>query len=342
MVKRIDSLSEAQKARMPEWRDKWIEIGLRTGDSDKAAFAEHVRGCYEAAKLAPPERIIYVPSPLRLALEAPAAAMAIELKQRIPEGAVLSDADRAAITTATKEVIRRAWGNIMGGQFWVGGWWGSPAYVAFFTDVCGLELAPETAAAARAYRGTSEAACWWCPHRDFVMVSERPKWIDRDDLGRLHSTSRHAIEWPDGWGLYRVHGVDVPADIVLDPGAISVKRIDEEPNAEVRRIMLEIYGLQKYVASAKAEILDQDVDLDGQPRRLLRHSGMVFCEVRNSTLEADGTRKTYLLAVHPELRPIPPSGSNLPLGGPQKMTCRNAIASMHYLRGEEYRPEIET
>ena len=37
-VKRVDSLTPEQEARMPEWRDKWIEIGLRTGPADRPAF----------------------------------------------------------------------------------------------------------------------------------------------------------------------------------------------------------------------------------------------------------------------------------------------------------------
>ena len=62
-------------------------------------------------------------------------------------------------------------------------------------------------------------------------------------------------------------------------------------------------------------------------------------ELVNSSLEPDGSRKTYHLRVHPELRPLLPGDQ---LGAPQKATCQNAVASTFGLRGEEYAPEIET
>jgi hypothetical protein len=234
----------------------------------------------------------------------------------------------------------------MGGQFWVGWYWGSPSYVSYFREVCGLRLPPAIEAAAEAYADTCSSASWWWPHRDFVIVSERPLWIDRDEQGRLHSTTRRAIEWPDGFGVYRIHGVTVPEWMVLNPERVSVATIDAETNQEIRRIQLEIYGLARYVLDSRSEVVHEDVDSLGHPRRLLRHNGMLFVAVKNSTLEPDGSRKNYILAVHPELRPIPPrprAGERpLTLGEPQALTCHNAVASTFYLRGEQYAPEVET
>jgi hypothetical protein len=246
----------------------------------------------------------------------------------------------------------------MGGQFWVGGWyWGSPSYVSFFREVCGLDVGEEMSAHAMAYAGTCESACWWWPHKDFVMVCERPAWIDRDAQGRLHSTTRQAIEWPDGWGLYKIHGVTVPADVVLHPESLTVDRIDTETNAEVRRVIIELFGLKQYVRESKAEVVHEDVDPLGHPRRLLRRKmggtlpDMMLVDVINSTPEPKGTAgeefwmkrgrayKRYLLCVDVQLRPMPAAG---PYGKPQELTCHNAIASMFGKRGEEYRPEVET
>lgn len=49
MVKRIDSLTEAQRARFDEWADKWIEVGLRTGAADRPKFEAAAEQCYRAA-----------------------------------------------------------------------------------------------------------------------------------------------------------------------------------------------------------------------------------------------------------------------------------------------------
>src|SRR5580658_7710377 len=82
-VKRVDSLTEDQKARFPEWVKRWTDIGLRTGPADRPAFERHVARCYQAAGLDPPKRVVWVSSPFVLAFAAPAAALAIEWRKAI-------------------------------------------------------------------------------------------------------------------------------------------------------------------------------------------------------------------------------------------------------------------
>jgi hypothetical protein len=259
-------------------------------------------------------------------------------RQKQPE---LQKQIRAAIGNA----LSQAWWHYIGGQFWVGGWyWGSPAFVSFFLDVCGLELSADMTARARAYQATAESACWWWPHKDFVMVCERPRAISRNQRGQLHSVDGAAVLWPDGWGVYSVNGVRVPGDIIERPETITVKRIDAESNAEIRRVMIEKYGLEKYLADSKAEVLHEDVDALGFPRRLVRKErlgdeSIVAVLVKNSTLEPDGSRKDYLLRVHPELRPLLEDGG---FGKPQPMTCQAAVASTFGLYADEYAPGSET
>jgi hypothetical protein len=229
------------------------------------------------------------------------------------------------------------------GQFNPGWWWG-PAAVAYYREVCGLDLGDQLDASARAYAGTVESACWWFPHRDFVMVSERPLYIHRDARGRLHSDTGAAIAWPDGFGLYMVHGVRMPDDVMIDASALTVERIDAEGNAEVRRILVDRFGRERYMREGGATLLDDDKDQFGRPLRLWHRSWkdrreMLFVEATNSTPEPDGTFKTYVLGVHPECRPLLGEGR---LGEPQKRTARNAIASLVGKRGEDYRPSIET
>src|SRR5208282_3205010 len=286
LVKRIDSLTEEQKARIPEWVARWTAIGLRTGQADRASFERHVARCYEAAGMVAPRRVIWVPSPFALAIRAPTEAFILGLSERIAKNAQVLDqagaqvrahvgaqvraqvgaqvgaqvvaqvgaqvgdqvgaqvgdpvgaqvaaqvaaqvGDRVgaqvdAIMRGLYQAISGSWSKYFGGQFWVGGWyWGSPSYVSFFRDVCALDIGDAMSARAIAYAGTVESACWWWPHRDFVMVCERPVHIDRDEQGRLHSTKRKAIAWPDGWGLYRLHGISVPGELIEDPSLLTV------------------------------------------------------------------------------------------------------------------------
>ena len=174
------------------------------------------------------------------------------------------------------------------------------------------------------------------------MVCERPTHIIRDERGRLHSESGLALAWPDGWGLAMWHGVRVPEDIVVHPESVTVERIEGESNAEVRRAMVSIFGLGRYVQDAKFEVLDADKDALGFPRRLLRKADLMLVELTNSTPEPDGTRKIYHLKVHPDLRPMTREAGRTHLGDPQKHTALNAVASTYGMRGEDYALQAET
>jgi hypothetical protein len=69
-------LTEACKAKIPDWNQRWIDIIMSTAPmdaSERELVAAAIRGMYAAAKLDEP-RIVFVPSPLMAAVVAGAAA----------------------------------------------------------------------------------------------------------------------------------------------------------------------------------------------------------------------------------------------------------------------------
>jgi len=72
-MKSIDKLTKEQEARIPEWVNKWIEIGLKTGDLDLPRFERGMKVAYEKAKLKWHGNIVVVPNPLIGALASPIA-----------------------------------------------------------------------------------------------------------------------------------------------------------------------------------------------------------------------------------------------------------------------------
>ncbi len=77
----------------------------------------------------------------------------------------------AGLTSREFECWESPHPRFMGGQFSVGYMSaGSPAFLSFLRDVCGLELDEEMERRALAYQQTVESACWWWPHRDFVIA----------------------------------------------------------------------------------------------------------------------------------------------------------------------------
>ncbi len=180
-------------------------------------------------------------------------------------GDAVRDAVRGAVGGAVDGAVGDAvggdWHRYMGGQFWVGGYyWGSPSWVSFFLDVCGLALSNDMAARARAYQDTCESACWWWPHRDFVIACERPERISRDDRGRLHHESDHAIVFRDGWGVAAWHGTIVPVEWLRNRKTLDPKIALTDSSIERRRAAAEIIGWARVLESLPHREINRDAD----------------------------------------------------------------------------------
>ncbi|MGH9553255.1 MAG: DUF6745 domain-containing protein, partial [Terriglobales bacterium] len=86
-------------------------------------------------------------------------------------------------------------------------------------------------------------ACFICP---------APVRVELDGSNRLHSDSRPAVAFEDGFKLYSWHGVSVPEYVIMHPELLNAQHIDDERNIEVRRAMLERYGEAKYLEDSGA------------------------------------------------------------------------------------------
>jgi hypothetical protein len=162
-------------------------------------------------------------------------------------------------------------------------------------------------------------------HAEFCIVSDRPDVLLVDDRNRPHCASGPFCRWRDGVSLYSVHGVRVPAYVIEHPDRITVKLIDDERNAEVRRVMLSRYGEARYLQDAGAVMVASDDCGELYRREVAGDEPIVMVKVINSTPEGDGSRKPYWLRVPPTTK-----------------TPREAVAWTFGLGADGYVPEVET
>jgi hypothetical protein len=143
---------------------------------------------------------------------------------------------------------------------------------------------------------------------------------------------------PTAGEVYAWHGVRVPSYVVEHPAQISVRKINAEQNAEVRRVLLERFGFARFLHESGAQLLDEQLDNLGHPIRLYRQEiagdePLVMVEVTNSTpelmVQADGSNslqfKRYTLRVPPNM-----------------VSAKEAIAWTFDLPVSLYNPEKET
>jgi hypothetical protein len=171
----------------------------------------------------------------------------------------------------------------------------------------------------------------WLMGKEQAVLSERPLRLRLDDRGRLHSTDGPALVYGDGTEAFAIHGVVVPGQVVTDRGSITVGQIDAEANVEVRRVLIEQFGVERLIREGGASLVHED-GTGRLWRRELRSLGwsnrdepVVMVEVVNSTPEPDGTQRTYFLRVPPETS-----------------TAHEAVAWTFGLGGIEYLPAAES
>jgi hypothetical protein len=89
----------------------------------------------------------------------------------------------------------------------------------------------------------AEVSGWWWPFGNAVIITDKPKEIHRDMRHRLHRDGGPALLYPDGWGLYRWHGVEMPKYYIETPAdQIDIAKGLAEDNATVRMAIIQKCG----------------------------------------------------------------------------------------------------
>lgn len=307
----IKKLTPEQEALLPKFAEWGVAIGTDTGPADreavKAALPEVYRGVFN---LPPPSRVEFHPNPIA----------AIQAMQEA------TGLDASTLFQAAQ------YGNHDAGRL---------MYYQYARDVLGLRRETEPVAGLIKLRDV--CGWFWC-FEDVFVACDRPTAIHNDANGRDHNPAGPSIEY-EGLSIYSLRGVLVPSDIITNPETLTPERIERERNAEVRRVMLEQYGFERYLMAGGAKLLDSDPRFgDLYQKQVEDDEPLTMLMVTNRSPEPDGTFKRYALQVHPELRPRlgkEPDGTPI-YGEPQAMTARNAVASTFRMYGKDYLPEVET
>jgi hypothetical protein len=328
--------------------ESWLAVGLATGPADRSEAEQAVRTAYRLAGVPEPERCEWHGSPRAGALT---AARLVEAKET-------GKSVRPQVRTRPWAAAREALSGRLGPTGWPEHWTATAArnwqlltdrLVTPVRTRLEAEFAEEPAARMAmldAVHGQHDAAWlpafedspdlaglaavartagWWWPYERVAILTERPVAVHRDNLGRLHHGEGPALSYPDGWSMHAWRGMPIPAEVAARLPALTTEEIRAETNAEMRRVMVEYFGYERYLHETGATRVQEDecgilwrADMPGD-------EPLVMVQVLNSTPEPDGTSRTYFLRVPPGME-----------------TAREAVAWTFGLIPEEYAPRIQT
>lgn len=140
-----------------------------------------------------------------------------------------------------------------GGNMWAG----SPAYYEAMRDVIGL-TGLDCWEKYQPWEDCAKEGSFRYLHEKFCIVSDFPSALTTDAEHRPHAEDGPSHEWRDGWKLFHIHGVRVAEHVVMAPQTITAEQITGEQNQEVRRVMIERMGWDRFCSICKMRVLHRD------------------------------------------------------------------------------------
>jgi hypothetical protein len=224
-TKKISSLTPEQEARLPEYRDEALRIGLNTSPINFDKTVAVLKSIYENEGVPFPAGNVHY-------AESPKAATVI--------------AKANGISNKSDFFKNIVYGN--NDSFWL-------MFYKFFNDVCDIPLPQIKPLLELAYNGG-----WNYVDEKLVICIDRPIKLKFDEQKRLHCENGPAIEYKDGFASYSWHGVSVPDDWIKTKGFLTAEMALKEPNMERRRAACEILGWAKILDDLDSKVIDEDDD----------------------------------------------------------------------------------
>jgi len=341
----ITELSQEQETLLKSYHSQWLSIGTNTDPADRPRAEKAIAGLYRIGNKQMPH-VIWTKSPLaaiKLLTHISVFNQTGILQDLAPETIYdflhmkVNDASFTQsqgqvtytigqLNALEEEFKRTKTDNLQyfrnyGGQLEAG-------WVAFYKycQELGVEYDETSAEGLELWAEQAKSCGIWFAFDQICVISERPSFIQVEPVRnsstyQLHNSTGPALEYADGFKLYYFHGVKVTQQIIERPLTLTAEQVLNEPNAEVRRVMIEKMGYERFFSITNAEVLDEDVEPTGNPRRLLSihlpsdpDGHIVVTEVQCTT-----TGKKYYLRVPPNMK-----------------TCLQAIAWTANMSPEDY------
>lgn len=139
------------------------------------------------------------------------------------------------------------------------------------------------------------------PFTEVAVAVQPATMVMLDAEGRPHAEGGPALAWADGSVVHAWHGRVVPAEVTAPNVPVTPLRIGRELDPERRWVLIERYGLGRYLLEAGGREIQRD-DC-GRLYRLPQTVGepIVAVRVMNHTPEADGSVQEFWLRVPPTM-----------------------------------------
>ena len=295
-MKKLETLTPEQKAKMIEVRDFWINYinsCSHTINRDEAKIG--IDFIYQLAKCSTP-KIIYVESPLACQY---AVHLLKQISETLPQMPIATASVRDSVVDSVGDSVRDSKINFESFSAFGGiGDYGWVSFYDFFTQIGVVNHEKFNRFKKLILSGVYDMI----QLNGFCIVCGLPSELTRNIAGRLHSIEGAAIKWKDGCEFHFVNGRALPERHfkTISDKKFSMEDFINEPNEEYKStciaLMQELYGDEYLVHFFSEHMKEVDAFVDKKKDIYLRGTtkGMNIGVYTLFTGEINGEKISYV------------------------------------------------
>ena len=257
----ITELTSEQIKMLDVYREKWKRIGLSCEPCNVPEAKLAVEKCYRLAGIPAPVKYILCDSPFSAVLIA-SVRDSVRNSVRDSVRASVWDSVWNSVRDSVRDSVRASvWDSVRASV------WdsvrelaygshdaGCLSYYDYLYQVVGLQCCEPLTGLI----DLAQFCGWWAPYRNMAILQHRHCELHKNAQGQLHNPSGLAVKYRDGWGIYRLNGVAVPASIVQTPAELlDPMLVLTESNVEIRREIIRKIGVERLVKKIGGTVVDR-------------------------------------------------------------------------------------
>ena len=301
MMKTITTATEKQWQQIADLKDRWIDNQTQqhswesVRDIVNRMYADLGLSCPLVFQLSSPMAIVIGSAIVSLLGSQLRSQLGSQLRRQL-DSQLDSQLRSQLHSQLLSQLDSQLDSQLRSQPFFIGYWW--RAWSGFYEGgrILGVEFDNQQL---ELFREWNERAATWCAYDKACFVSSNPQSISWRD-GVLHNEAGPAVRWPDGYSMWAIGGVQVDKQIVMSPASQKLLQIDQESNAEVKRIRIDRYGWERYLRAKRAKVIEhRRNEIEQTDESLMRCGDMTVL-----VCACPSTARTYAIEVDPACKTV--------------------------------------
>lgn len=235
----ITELTEEQKAKMPEYVQKWIKIGTANDRLDYDKTKEIIDGFRDVINMKTDVPLILAENPIE------AWVMCCLIKHNVPLDDLNAEMKEVFNGNPKKWEIPSAILPYQSGSFFASVF----SFYNYILNELDIEIDADLLEKYRKWEKTSETGCIY-PLDDVTVVCQKPLYIHLNEDNVLHKDGGPALEYA-GLGefkIYALNGITVPQWLAeTDAEHLDLEKYNEIDNADVKAEFVRKVGVERFL-----------------------------------------------------------------------------------------------